>query len=426
MSHGDAPHEDVAHQDDAHDDVAHEDVAHEDVAHGDSPHEDVEHEDVHADHQDTLHVDADDCSGVGEHGDHSDGGGGEIHCDFHDDVEHEDVAHVDDAHADTAHEDVAHEDDAHDDVAHEDVAHNDTPAHEDVPHDDVPHEDTPHGDHADHTDVPHEDHDDHGDHSDGGHTDEGGHDDVVHDDHTDAPHVDDAHVDDAHIDEAHGDANLAPEDMATDLESDCLDATMKVANKSLSHLGISQRLDNLAIDPQAEADMLRLHWADDVEATLRDFPWPFATRYVEPTLVDGAADDPVNGDWTFSYRVPDDCVFVRRILHPGMKREYDPNPIQFRIGSDDDGLVIYTDQEDATIEYTFRPVCPAGLGDALFREALSWRLASHLAPSQARNKLTSDDCMKFYGLTLAQARQAAANESQRAKDGDAPWHQGRN
>lgn len=216
-----------------------------------------------------------------------------------------------------------------------------------------------------------------------------------------------------------------PAELATDLAANCVTATTKVCNRALAHIGISQQITDLELDTAVEAVTMRLHYTEDVEATLRDFPWPFATKYAELVLVDGAADDPVNFDWLFAYRTPIDCIFARRIPREGTGRQYDPNPIQFRTGVDDDGELIYTNEADATLEYTFRPDCPAGSGDALFREALSWRLAGHAAPTLSRNKMTAEGCLKMYSITLAQAKQAAANEGQQPKDGDAPWIEGR-
>jgi hypothetical protein len=222
-----------------------------------------------------------------------------------------------------------------------------------------------------------------------------------------------------------------PEDIDTDLEEDCLPFTSKVCDRALSHVGISQRTVNVGTDNTVEGEMLRLHYTEDVIATLRDFPWPFATGYasVEATtldLVDGSLDDPSNPDWIYTYRAPTDCVFVRRVVNEQTRREYDSNPIKFRMRSDSEGDLIDTDQEDAVIEYTRRPPCAAGNGDAIYREALSWRLAAHLAPTLSRNKVTAAECMQMYRYNLGLARQAAANEGQPAKDGDASWIEDRN
>jgi hypothetical protein len=46
------------------------------------------------------------------------------------------------------------------------------------------------------------------------------------------------------------------------------------------------------------------------------FPWPFSTRYARLVLVGGTASVKVNGDWQYSYRMPADSVFARRIVNP--------------------------------------------------------------------------------------------------------------
>jgi hypothetical protein len=223
-----------------------------------------------------------------------------------------------------------------------------------------------------------------------------------------------------------------PDDLTTDLAANCVDWTEKVCNKALSNIGISQRLVDLGTDNTAEAEMLRLHYTEDVLCVLRDFPWPFATAYDNAlVLVEGSPAVPVNDDWTYAHRVPDDFVFARRLVKEGVKREHDSAPYKFRMGGDDVDQarspdLLYSDQETPILEYTRRPPCAAGSGDAQFREAVAWRLSAHLAPSLSRNKMTADDCIKKYMLTIAQAKQAAANESQPSKEGDASYIEDRN
>jgi len=131
-------------------------------------------------------------------------------------------------------------------------------------------------------------------------------------------------------------------------------------------------------------------------------------------------------DWLYAYRIPSDLVLARRLVAPGMARRFDKNPPPFRIGQDANGNLLYTDQVDAVLEYTTRPVCAAGAGDALFREALAWRVAHAMAMGLSKDAKQRDACWAMYLQTLKRASIPNANEQQvQPNDGDAPWIQER-
>lgn len=226
-------------------------------------------------------------------------------------------------------------------------------------------------------------------------------------------------------------ASLEPQ--GDDLGTSCLTASTRIVNQALVEIGITKPIVNLATEQTPAAVTARLFYADAVLEVLRAFTWPFATRYATLVLVDGTDTEAVNGDWQYSYRLPADCVFARRLVNPdGSKRAFDPNPPKFRLGSDDDRLLytdvaVDTDTNAPELEYTFRPDCAARAGDALFRRALKWLLASHLAPSLEKTKITQAECWAAFQAALTDAKVPAANEQQApASTGDAEWITGRN
>lgn len=230
-------------------------------------------------------------------------------------------------------------------------------------------------------------------------------------------------------------AQLAPvylEPQGDDLGEACVIASTKVINQALSYIGINRPVSDASSELSAAAALARLHFADCVAQVLREFPWPFATRYAAlGTPLDGSTDTAVNDDWQYAYAVPADLLMARRIVNPdGSKRAYDPNPPQFRMGTDATQRLLYADtaeDDEATLEYTYRPDCACSAGDALFREALAWLFASKAAPSLARNKLTAADCIAMYERQKAKAAATASNEAQApaTSSGDAPWISGR-
>jgi len=214
-----------------------------------------------------------------------------------------------------------------------------------------------------------------------------------------------------------------------DFEIDCVTETTKIVNIALSRLGITKQLVSVATDNRPEASQARLHYVEAVEATLRAFPWPFATRYADLTLVAGTDSLGVNDDWQYSYRAPSNMLFARRFVKTdGSKRRYDPAPVTFRTGSDASGTLIYTDAavDDFALEYTVRVSCVATAGDALFRSALAWKLAHELAPGLARDEKKVAFAWGMFERQIRIAEAVAANESQHEDDQpDAPWIEAR-
>lgn len=267
-------------------------------------------------------------------------------------------------------------------------------------------------------------------------------------------------------------------DLGTDLDPACLPFTHRRINRALAKLGSTQQVTDVATELTAEATLARLHYTADVAAVLRDFPWAFATKYVALTLVSGpawaptaltqtwsatqsysygavvvsggtfyycklahlnhvppnatywqtTAIDDATDDWTYAYRQPTDLIFARRLVREGLARMFDPDPPPFRIGQDVTGNLIYTDEPEAVLEYTRRPPCAGVAGDALFNDALEWRLAHSLAPGLAKDSKKQEYCWQMYLHTLERAKVPNANEQQRQSpgDGDPDWLAGRN
>lgn len=219
----------------------------------------------------------------------------------------------------------------------------------------------------------------------------------------------------------------------------CVARSQKLINRALGMLGISQPIVDVVLEQTVEATLARLNYDDCVLAVLRDFPWPFATRYAELTLAHGTEAVPANADWTYAYRAPYDMVYARRLVRDGTKRAYDPDPIKFRTGTgginvldtlgvEIEGYLIFTNEvlDVVTLEYTNRHLCAAGTGDALFREALMWKVAHTLAPALARDEKKIDRAAGMYERCLNVAKARSASEQQPDTDeGDAPWITGR-
>lgn len=182
----------------------------------------------------------------------------------------------------------------------------------------------------------------------------------------------------------------------------------EIANLALSHLGVGKEISNLDTDNSSEGAVCRRFYEISKDATLRDFPWPFATKFRALALID---ENPTT-EWDYAYRYPTDCLKVRRILS-GQRTDTNDSRESYKIGRDDGGQIIYTDFRDANIEYTLRANDP-GQYPPDFTLALSFRLAFYIAPTvtagdpfQLQQKM-----MQMYMYEISTAAKTAVNEEQ--------------
>ena len=170
-----------------------------------------------------------------------------------------------------------------------------------------------------------------------------------------------------------------------------MSSTTEISNLAISHLGIGKEIANLDTEQTEEASACRRYFESAKKATLSDLDWTFATKFAVLNLIESEPND----EWNFSYRYPSDCINMRRILS-GQRQDTQKTRVPYRISADSAGRIIYTDKEDAEIEYT-KNVTDPGLFSAEFTLALSFRLASYIAP-----RLTGGDPFKMKQEMLAQ------------------------
>lgn len=176
---------------------------------------------------------------------------------------------------------------------------------------------------------------------------------------------------------------------------------------ALSHLGISREV---AIDTEnsAEANACRRFFDIARDASLQEFPWPFATKIDDLSLVE---EDP-NEEWGYSYRYPSDCFNLRRILS-GTRIDTKDTRIPYRISKDSTGKLIFTDLEEAQAEWTVR-ITDAAEFSPTFALALSFRLAVYIAPRlmAGNSSKRQQELMQLYMMHGEKAADLAANEEQ--------------
>jgi len=181
----------------------------------------------------------------------------------------------------------------------------------------------------------------------------------------------------------------------------------EIANKAIRHLGQGVTIEDLDTSTDAEAKAVREYYDTSLDAVLSDFPWHFATVFIELGLVE---EDPTS-EWAFSYQKPSDCVMARRIFS-GNRNDTRQSRVSFRVARGTSGDVIFTDMEDACLEYTKRETDVARY-PADFVLALSYKLAELIAPSiRGANTATVAQMRQLYELEIRKAQARAAREDQ--------------
>lgn len=185
----------------------------------------------------------------------------------------------------------------------------------------------------------------------------------------------------------------------------------EIANIAISHLGSGKDIGDLDSENSPEANAVRRFYNTARDEVLRDFPWPFATKYVALGLVASNPDD-VADEWDYSYRYPSDCLYLRRIAS-GSRNDSRQSRVNYIVSQDDQGLLILTDMQDACMQYTVR-VTDESRFSPDFVMAFSYLLAFYTAP-----RITAGDpfnlqdrTIKAYFQALSKARANAINEEQ--------------
>ncbi|QKV66470.1 hypothetical protein HUW52_27330 [Pseudomonas sp. 43A] len=181
---------------------------------------------------------------------------------------------------------------------------------------------------------------------------------------------------------------------------------IEICNVALSRVAHTDPIVSFTEKSKA-AELCSVFYGTLRELVLSDFPWPFAESVV--TLADIGSPAP---GWAYRYRYPADCLKVREIIQPGQRQPIASElQIPFRLGYDAGGRVIHTDQPDAGVRFTFR-VEDSTFFDALFSDALAWRLAMDLALPLSSKPDLQQFATQQYQMALTTAEASAFNESQ--------------
>ncbi len=178
-----------------------------------------------------------------------------------------------------------------------------------------------------------------------------------------------------------------------------------VANMALGHIGVSKQIGNMVTEKSTEAVQCALYYPQAIQESIEGWDWPELTTWASLALV---ATQP-NDDWAYAYNYLNDCAKIRRIVTINGRKE--TNPPAWKLGTYNGKTSLFAQVNPCPIEYT-RLLTDITQASALLVGAISWRLASFIAPALTRMQGRAESCFQMYQLLLSQAEVQRANEQQ--------------
>jgi hypothetical protein len=185
-------------------------------------------------------------------------------------------------------------------------------------------------------------------------------------------------------------------------------SVIQICNRALGRVGNSRTMNSLT-ERTKEAATCSLFFEDMRDAVLSDFDWNFALTRV--ALADLGTPPP---DWQYSYAYPSDCMRATELFMPGKHLHGMRSPkiiFETAANSDGNGRVILTNQPQAWLLYVRRITDPT-MFDAIFSDALAWRLAAEIAMPITGNANLGTAAQNRYTQVIASAGAHSMNEAQ--------------
>src|SRR5688572_268482 len=148
---------------------------------------------------------------------------------------------------------------------------------------------------------------------------------------------------------------------------------------------------------------------------LRDYDFNFSRRRVVLAALAGT----LPSTWLYKYAYPSNCLAVRSIVPPGVKKPRHDQRIPYEVaneqGSQGDVIVIYTNQPNAELIYSHRVTDPT-LFDPIFVSALGFLLASEIALPLTVKETIAEKMLNFYIRVSSRAAAVNMNEAEEGVD----------
>ena len=157
-----------------------------------------------------------------------------------------------------------------------------------------------------------------------------------------------------------------------------------IVNLALSRIG-AKAISDLDNDTTVEATEARRVYYNDRDALLRKHAWSFCTKRAQLT---DSGQDPAFG-WDEAYLLPADFWRVVSVHATDSRKDQPEYKMEIQEISSVNTKVILINSSTCYLRYIFKETDPSKW-DALFQDALAWRLAASLALSLPVTMTTFD------------------------------------
>lgn len=204
-----------------------------------------------------------------------------------------------------------------------------------------------------------------------------------------------------------------------------MSSVAEIWNMALGLVGVDGEINNPETETSASARACRRYWETVRDEVLRDFDWPNLKTTEDLTLVETSPNSGV--EWAFSYAKPANCLKIRRLLNGASALDTNSNVTRYVQGrkASDGSALIFTNLEDAQIEYTFHETETARYEPDLV-SALACRLASaiaaHFGPEAVK---LGDRAFQYYRWRIANAWSNALREERPERDDSSDFERAR-
>lgn len=190
----------------------------------------------------------------------------------------------------------------------------------------------------------------------------------------------------------------------------------EITNIALGHFG-ADGIDNIDTDESLAGKAARTFFDVSLQAFVRAHDWAWARRRVVLGLVLAAP----SVEWGYAHRLPVDLLAPRRIVS-GTRIDNDDTEIEYELGTDVGGGLLYSDLENPELVYTVMPADVSAIpADVVI--AYSFKLAQLLA-----GRIVREDPFEIvrrmereYEMALDKAMVAALKDEKRGQPPEQGW-----
>ena|SRR6202022_2241614 len=196
-------------------------------------------------------------------------------------------------------------------------------------------------------------------------------------------------------------------------------------NMAIGQLAVGDEIGNSDTVTSKEAAACRRYWELVRDQTLRDFPWPRLRVSVTLALITDFTVLTAR-EWNYSYRMPTDCIRIRRVQNTITRIHTQASVIPYTLGRDAVGDLLYCDLPGAVLEYTYWEQ-QVGRYTPDMVSAMALGLATMIAPRFGPNAVKlGDRAAKLYEWRRGVAQANAMNETQQDIIDDSSYLSARN